>query len=230
MNDIKLEWFGHSSFKMQISGKTLFFDPIRKNKLLETTLNPSSEKDVTSIIVSHEHWDHYDPDTIISLSSSETKIYCPVTVATPLSCRLTFEAENMRSLQKLTQPISPLQTNDEIHIDGISIKCLKATEGLSFLINYEKKNVLFMGDSVATKEMIGERPDLILFPIWAVKGKEADIESFLQLSSDSIYIPMHFHKNPDSLPNFYIESIELQELLPRNINLNILEKNVTFEF
>jgi len=75
MSDITIEWYGHSVFKMQIAGKTLFFDPVRKNKLLGTTLEPATENNISAIFITHEHWDHYDAETILALSSSETKIY-----------------------------------------------------------------------------------------------------------------------------------------------------------
>ncbi|MCK5347014.1 MAG: MBL fold metallo-hydrolase, partial [Candidatus Heimdallarchaeota archaeon] len=206
MSDITIEWFGHSAFKIQIAGKILFFDPIRENKLLETTLEPAAENNVSAIFISHEHWDHYDADTILSLSSPDTKTYFPFSVASHFGCRLTFEAEDLHSLQKLTQTFSPVQINDEIKIDGISVKCMEATEGLSFLIKYGQKKILFMGDSIALERMIEEKPDIILFPIWAVEGDEADMDTFLKLAGESICIPMHFHSNPDSLPNFFIES------------------------
>ena len=226
MSDITIEWYGHSVFKMQIAGKTLFFDPLRKNRLLGTTLEPATENNISAIFITHEHWDHYDAETILALSSSETKIYCPLTVASPLSCRLTFEAEDIQSLQKLTQSFSPVRSNDEIKIDGISVKCLEATEGLSFLIKYGQRKILFMGDSLALERMIEEKPDIILFPIWAVEGEEADMETFLKLAGEKICIPMHFHNNPDSLPNFFIESDKLQNLFHENIKLKVLERDV----
>ena len=226
MSEITIEWFGHSVFKMQIAGMILFFDPIRENRLLETTLEPAAENNVSAIFISHEHWDHYDADTILALISPETKTHFPFSVASPFSCRLTFEAEDIQSLQKLTQSFSPVRINDEIEIDGISVKCLEATEGLSFLIKYGQKKILFMGDSLALERMIEEKPDIILFPIWAVEGEEADMDTFLKFADESICIPMHFHNNPDSLPNFFIEPEKLQNLFSQNIKLKVLERNV----
>ncbi|MBA3046613.1 MAG: MBL fold metallo-hydrolase [Euryarchaeota archaeon] len=230
MSDVALEWFGHAAFKMQIAGKILFFDPVRKNTLLGTTLEPATENNISAIFISHEHWDHYDADTILALTSPGTKTHFPFSVASPFSCRLTFEVEDKQSLKKLTQSFSPVRINDEIEIDDISVKCLEATEGLSFLIKYGQKKILFMGDSIALEDMIEEKPDIILFPIWAVEGEESDMENFLKLAGESICVPMHFHNNPDSLPNFFIESDKLQNLFPQNIKLKVLERNVPVEF
>lgn len=222
---IRLEWFGHSVIKIQIHDKILFFDPIRKNKLLETSLEPITCNNVSAIFISHDHWDHFDADTIISLSSPKTRVYCPFSVASLLSHRLSFEADDMKSLQKLTELIFPIQVNTTIEIDGVKIVCLEATEGISFLIKHNQKKILFMGDSIATQRMIKEKPDIIIFPVWAVEGEEADLDSFIKLADEGMCIPIHYHNNPDALPNFFIKSDKLRELLPENINLNILERN-----
>ncbi len=222
--NITLEWFGHSVIKMQINDKTLFFDPIRKNKMLETTLEPAIEKNASAILISHEHWDHYDADTVISLTSSDTKIYCPSLVAGLYSCRLSFEAKDMGTFQEILKSLHPVEINENIDIDGISVKCLEATEGISYLIEFNQKKILFMGDSIAMGRMIEEKPDIIIFPIWAVEGEEADLNNFLKLAGESICIPMHYHSNPDSLPNFFIEPDLLYDI-SQKINLKVLKRN-----
>jgi L-ascorbate metabolism protein UlaG (beta-lactamase superfamily) len=76
-NDMKLKWLGHSSFKITIGNEAFYFDPIRKNKLLGTTLDPKKENNVTAIFISHEHWDHCDDTTVRQLGSMETRIIGP---------------------------------------------------------------------------------------------------------------------------------------------------------
>ena len=86
-----------------------------------------------------------------------------------------------------------------------------------------------MGDSVATKEMIKEKPDVVLFPVWAVRGEEARLDEFLELASTALCIPMHYHTHTDGLPNFYIDEKEVEKLLPGNIELMILARNEVHE-
>jgi L-ascorbate metabolism protein UlaG (beta-lactamase superfamily) len=219
---IRMTWFGHSCFKFGINEDSLYFDPVRKNIVLGTTLEP--QKETSSIFVSHEHWDHFDAETILTLCTPRTEIYCPRSVVGPLSLRMTFERDSPEEIKKLTGQITPLKRDDIIKINSAKIKCLEASEGLAFLIIHKDKKVLFMGDSVATSEMITEKPDVILFPVWAVKGKEAKLEEFIELSKDSLCMPMHYHTNPDGLPNFYADIQEIQGLL-KEVNLKILKKN-----
>lgn len=197
--------------------------------MLGTKLHPVKEKEASAIFVSHEHWDHYDAGTIIALSSSRTKIFCPMSVVNSLAHRMTFEVGDLKELQKCMERIVTVKKEDILEIGEIKIKCLEASEGLSFLIVGGGKKLLFMGDSIATKEMIKERSDVVLFPIWGVKGEEANLEDFLELAKGKICIPMHYHTIPNALPNFYIDMKEIMELLPL-VNIKILEKNRTYQF
>ena len=180
-SDMALEWFGHSCFSIEVCDTVYYFDPVRVNDMLGTSLSPGKKEAASAIFVSHEHWDHYDADTILALCSSGTKIYCPQPVASLLSCRMTFEAAGLEGLRTLVEKIVPVKKGDTIELEGPVIECLEASEGLSYLIVHEGGKMLFMGDSVATGQMIDEGPDVILFPIWAVKGEGAKMEEFLDL-------------------------------------------------
>ena len=225
INKIKLEWLGHSCFRIEVANESFYFDPVRKNVVLGTTLEPLKEKKASVIFVSHEHWDHFNAETILALCSPQTKIYCPMDVAGPLSYRMTFEGDSPEELQKLTGQITPVQKEDIIEINDAQVKCLEASEGLSFLIVHEKRKILFMGDSTATDDMIKEEPDIVLFPVWAVKGEEAKLEEFLGLAKESLCIPMHYYNSPDALPQFSVDPQDIQQLFSNKVNMKILEKN-----
>lgn len=212
---------------MEISGAVIFFDPVKMNTLLDTTLEPEREENVSAIFISHEHWDHNDGETIMALCNNDTKIYCPSPVALSITHRMSFEAENMDEHHKLTNKITIVHPDDMVDLEKVKIKCLEASEGLSYLIIHEKK-VLFMGDSVATEEMIEERPDVVLFPVWAVRGEEAKPEEFRKLAKTTLCIPMHYHTNTYGLPNFYIKEEELEKLLSGNIEMRIVKRNEIF--
>ena len=227
--NIMLEWFGHSSFKIEVDETSLYFDPMPTNYSLGTTLDPSKEAKVSAIFVSHEHWDHFDAGCLLALSSNSAKIYCPKSVVSPLITRMGFAVSTEKDLQKLKERISQVQKGDIVKISDIQIKCLEASEGLSFLVLHNDKKVLFMGDSVATREMIEEKPDVVLFPVWAVKGVEAKLEEFLDLAKSSLCIPMHYHTTPDGFPPCYNDPLKFKELLGKNVNMKILEKNKPYQ-
>ncbi|UCE36813.1 MAG: MBL fold metallo-hydrolase [Thermoplasmata archaeon] len=227
-NELVLEWFGHSCFRINIKDLSFFLDPVRKNKMLGTTLDPFNEKNTKAIFISHDHWDHFNVETIMALLSPTTDVYCPYSVANSLAHRMTFEAQNQTELEALKESVIPIKNDEVFEIERISVKCLAASEGVSFLFNYGDKKLLFMGDSVATKEMIMEKPNVVLFPMWAVLGEEAKKKEFLELGTGCKCIPMHYHRDPDALPNFYISSEDYQDLLQMKIDMMLPEKDRTF--
>jgi L-ascorbate metabolism protein UlaG (beta-lactamase superfamily) len=226
--NIELIWFGHSCFKVRVNGTSLFLDPVRKNELLRTTLDPLKENNPTAIFISHEHWDHLDPDTILGLRSPATMIYGPPAIENPIIHKMTFDVPDMRALEKNKNNLIIVIENDILEINDIKIKCLLAQEGLSYLLSISDLKLLFMGDSTATSQMIDEHPDVILFPIWAISGVEAKLDDFLTLAEDPLCIPMHYHTTSSALPNFYVDLKKIKELIPE-VNMKILKRNETFK-
>jgi L-ascorbate metabolism protein UlaG (beta-lactamase superfamily) len=142
---------------------------------------------------------------------------------------MTFEVESPDNFKDLKKRVLPVAMGEIIDLYDIKIKCLGASEGISYLFLFGEKKILFMGDSVATTEMIAEKPDIVLFPVWAVKGEESRPKDFLELIKGSISIPMHYHRNPDALPNFYVSPCDFQNLLKMNVDMEILERNKPYQ-
>lgn len=223
--NVKLVWFGHSCFKLDIGRILFYFDPVRETNMLKTTLRPDKDKKGAAILVSHEHWDHFDPETILALCTRTTKILCPISVAEPLYYRMTFDGNSLDDLKRLAERIMPMKKNVVFNIGEVEIKCLDASEGVSFLLYVGNKKILFMGDSTATKIMIEEKPDVVLFPVWAIIGEEAKLDDFLQLAKGALCIPMHFHKSTKALPNFYTKHKDIRKTVSNKINLTFIKKN-----
>lgn len=76
-------WLGHSSFYVCIGGKRIMFDPVfgdipfRKRMSCDVA-DPSVFKDLDYILISHDHYDHLDKDSIRKLVpySPNVKILC----------------------------------------------------------------------------------------------------------------------------------------------------------
>jgi L-ascorbate metabolism protein UlaG (beta-lactamase superfamily) len=226
--EIEITWFGHSCFRINIDNTTLYLDPIRQNNLLQTTLDTKKQDKPKGILISHEHWDHCDPVTIFELCSPSTIIYGPESIKNPIVHRISFDVHDLEELKNESKKISIVKPNDILEIGNFEIKCLEAQEGLSYLLLIGDKKLLFMGDSPASTDMINEHPDIILFPIWAISGKEAKLDDFLILAQGSLCIPIHYHTISSALPNFYVDLKKIKELIP-NVNIKILNRNETFK-
>ncbi len=82
-----LVWFGHSSYFMQIEGKTFLIDPVFSGNASPVPGTTKSFKgtDIYSaadfptidyLVISHDHYDHLDYETIIALKTKVVKVVC----------------------------------------------------------------------------------------------------------------------------------------------------------
>lgn len=80
-----LVWFGHSSYFMQLDGKTILMDPVFSGAAspLSFTTRAFAGSDVYTVddlpqidflFISHDHWDHLDYDTVLKLKGKVKKI------------------------------------------------------------------------------------------------------------------------------------------------------------
>ncbi len=84
-----LIWFGHSSYFIQLKGKTFLVDPVFNtyaspfsfiNKIFRGTAiyNTGDLPVIDYLIITHDHWDHLDYKTVTDLKSKINNIICPL--------------------------------------------------------------------------------------------------------------------------------------------------------
>ena len=82
-----LVWFGHSSYFMQLDGKTVLVDPVFSGSAspIKGTTNSFKGSDIYTaddlpaidyLFITHDHWDHLDYQTIKQLQPRIGKIIC----------------------------------------------------------------------------------------------------------------------------------------------------------
>lgn len=153
-----LVWFGHSSYLMQIEGKRILVDPVFDkaspvsfvNKPFKGTevYKAKDMPDVDYLIISHDHWDHLDYQTVKEMKNRIGKVICGLGVGEHFEY-WGFEKDRIVELDW-----------GEIAIldDGYSVHCLPARHfsgrGLSanqslwasYLVQTPSKNVYIGGD------------------------------------------------------------------------------------
>ena len=77
-------WFGHSSYLMNLSGKTVLVDPVFYqgspvsfvNRMFKGTdvYKPADMPDVDFLVISHDHWDHLDYRAVVELGPRVGKV------------------------------------------------------------------------------------------------------------------------------------------------------------
>jgi L-ascorbate metabolism protein UlaG (beta-lactamase superfamily) len=82
-----LVWFGHSSYFMQLDGKTILVDPVFSGsaspfsfavKAFDGTDAYTTENipEIDYLFISHDHWDHVDYETLIKLKPKIKNVFC----------------------------------------------------------------------------------------------------------------------------------------------------------
>lgn len=88
-------WFGHSSYFLQVDGKTILVDPVMSGAAspvsFTTKSYPGSDvyttddiPEIDYLFVSHDHWDHMDYYTIIKIKPKIKKVICGLGVGAHL--------------------------------------------------------------------------------------------------------------------------------------------------
>jgi L-ascorbate metabolism protein UlaG (beta-lactamase superfamily) len=152
---MKITYYGHSCFGVEINGKHLLFDPfISPNELakdIEVNTVPADY-----ILISHGHEDHI-ADAVSIAKRTGAKVICAYEIYLWLS-------------KKGLENIHPMNTGGKTKLDFGNVKCVKAEHSstlpdgtygghpLGFVIESSMGNFYYAGDTALTYDMklIGE--------------------------------------------------------------------------
>ena len=156
-----ITWFGHSAFLVQISGKNLLLDPMlgrspspipafgpqRFSDSLPA--NPEDLPHIDVVLISHDHYDHLDYESIKKLSSKVTMFFVPLGLAA-----------HLQKWGVKPEQISELDWWDERDFEGFTFVCTPsrhfsgrtltdrfATLWCSWVIQSDTTKVFFSGDT-----------------------------------------------------------------------------------
>jgi len=87
LNKNILVWFGHSSYFMQVDGKRILVDPVFSHSASPFSFSIKAFKGtniyttddmpaIDLLIITHDHWDHLDYDTVKKLRPKVSKVVC----------------------------------------------------------------------------------------------------------------------------------------------------------
>lgn len=157
--DNLMVWFGHSSYLLQLDGKRILVDPVFckaspvsfVNKPFPGTdiYKPEDMPAIDYLIITHDHWDHLDYQTVRQLKERVGKVVCPLGVGEHFEY-WGFDRERLVELD--------WQESETLDI-GVNIHCLPArhfsgrglnsnrTLWASFLVETPEQKVYIGGDS-----------------------------------------------------------------------------------
>lgn len=154
-------WYGHSAFLMQTDGKNILIDPMfgevaaplsflgekRFNK--EMPLEIEKLPKIDAIVISHDHYDHLDYESIKKLQSKVEHYFVPLAVGIHLKAwgipseKITeldwWEETTYKGLQFVCTPSQ--------HFSGRKMNNRQSTLWSSWVIKTPTDNIFFSGDS-----------------------------------------------------------------------------------
>jgi L-ascorbate metabolism protein UlaG (beta-lactamase superfamily) len=158
---VRVTWFGHSAFLLEIDGKNILLDPMLGDYCgphpwlgpgrFSNGIPIAIEKlpQIDAIIYSHDHYDHLDYDSVSKLKDKVKKFYVPLGVGSHL------EAWGVEK-----NKIHELNWWDEIEFDDLKLVCTPArhfsgrgvldrntTLWASWIIKSDNRTIYFSGDS-----------------------------------------------------------------------------------
>ncbi|RDY60764.1 MBL fold metallo-hydrolase [Flagellimonas nanhaiensis] len=157
----RLIWFGHSSFLLQINSKNILIDPMlgdvpaphpwlggsRFNKELPIAIEKLPKID--AVLISHDHYDHLDYESIQKLKDKVGKFYVPLGVGVhleswnvPKDAIMEMDWWQDTYFDDLQFVCTPAQ-----HFSGRKFNNRQSTLWSSWVILSESERIFFSGDS-----------------------------------------------------------------------------------
>ena len=226
--DTKFIWLGHSTILLSIADKVVLFDPIFSDhaapipiaakRFQPPAIDIHDLPEIDYIIISHDHYDHLDMETVKHFAETDAHFLTPLGVGSHLrywgvpADRMTeLDWWDEATMGPLTFAATPSQ-----HFSGrIGVMHNNKTLWASWVIQSQKERIFFSGDSGYDThyQAIGERygPFDIVFmengqynEDWrAVHNMpEEAITGFQELGGDYL-VPIHWGMFDLSVHNWY---------------------------
>ncbi|MGO0122913.1 MBL fold metallo-hydrolase [Desulfothermobacter acidiphilus] len=181
---IEVTWLGHDTFLLRAEGKLVATDPFQLQRA-------PGKADL--VLVTHDHFDHCDPESVRLLAGPETVIVAPDKAALKL--------QGIATVRKV-------KAGDEVRHSGVRVKVVPAYNlradrqnfhprsygGVGYLIELAGKVVYLAGDTDVIPEMesLG-RVDIALLPVSGtyVMDAEEAVEAVKRIKPAHA-VPMHY--------------------------------------
>ncbi len=191
---VRVTWLGHSTLLLEVDGARILTDPIWSDRASPSSiLGPlrfhpppvplTALPKLDAVIVSHDHYDHLDMDTIQALSATGVRFFVPLGVADHLKKWGVPEGQLVEldwwGEARVTPAVSLIATPSR-HFSGRGLGDRDTTLWTSWVIRSAAHRVYFSGDTGLTPqfEEIGKRLgpfDLVMLEVGAFHPSWGDI-------------------------------------------------------
>jgi len=207
----KITWFGQSTIRIKTDSLVIYLDPYR--------IQQAEAADI--ILITHDHWDHFDPPSIAKLVTDKTIFVMPS------SCR-----ESSREIQ--VKNIHYLSLGETMIIGQIAVKAVpaynikkvkfhpKSKNYLGYVVTIGGIRIYHAGDTERIPEMKEFQCDIACLPLgqkYTMNSVQEAADAALDVKA-RIAIPIHYGLAEGSDE----DALRFQELLKDKVKVLILPK------
>jgi len=196
---MKLSFYGHSFFNMAFSNANVITDPFFSMKTPETSglkrvekcsIKPDVLKDINLILISHEHFDHFEKTTVEELAKKHNAVVVGhSSLIEPLKI-----PNHLKAFAKDSVPMK---------LRGLEITPVQAHHPQSFapfgyLISNAKQKIYFAGDTALLQKPFFDlaklKLDLAMIPIGGTFTMDVlDAVRATKIIKPRYVVPMHYN-------------------------------------
>lgn len=211
-------WIGHSTYLMRLGNKNILFDPFFSDLASPLPVGPeryvppgislANLPPVDAIIISHNHYDHLDSETVATMPGKEQ-----IHVFVPLGLKSFFAKRGYQNIWELDWHQSAVMDGLQmtalpaVHFSSRGVGDQNKTLWCSWAVRSENKSCFFAGDTAYSQTIfkeIGKRFrsfDVAIVPIGAykpinvMKPVHTNPEEAIQVANDvkaDLIIPSHW--------------------------------------
>ncbi len=205
---MQIEVFRQSAIKLK--GKiTIYFDPFKIDK---------DYHDADYIFITHDHYDHYDLDSIQKVMQDKTTLVVPKILAT--------DAQNITSNVIIVEPNKEYRTTDFTFSTRLAYNLEKRFHPkekgyVGYILELDKQKYYIMGDTDALDENTNLDVDYCFIPIggtYTMDVKES--AEYINKLKPKVAIPIHY----GSIVGSITLGEEFKKLINQNIDVRIYIK------
>lgn len=186
MENLNVEINIHSSIKISEGGKIFYFDPFKISKKVS---------DADYIFITHDHYDHFDPDSVKNVMNDKTVFVCPSGIGKAIvnDCKVNvdkiFELAPFEK-KELTSGVS-VETFPAYNINKNFHK--REFNWLSYVLDVGGKRFYVAGDTDITEEAKNIKCDVALVPIGGTYTMDYnEAAELVNVIRPKVAIPTHY--------------------------------------
>jgi L-ascorbate metabolism protein UlaG (beta-lactamase superfamily) len=140
---LKITFLGHASLAFAYQGKVLYVDPVGNPAGTPVDYSKMPKADI--ILVTHEHFDHFDPKAISTLRKEQTKVILTKACVEKVSGGTVMKNGDALTAQGIEiEAVPAYNIVQKFHPKGV---------GNGYVLNFDKARVYVAGDTENTPEM-----------------------------------------------------------------------------